>query len=124
MLVEAVAASYVAVWNTPDPAARRALVESCWAPDGTYQDPVTGFDGPDALAAGCRAFADRWPGSRIEILGEVVAHHAYACFAWCVRGADGSVLREGIDFAEFADDGRIRRIVGFFGRPPYSEPAA
>lgn len=119
-----VVATYVEVWNTPDPDARRALAEACWVPDATYQDPATGYVGPAALAAGCRAFADRLPGARIEIVGQVVVHHGHASFAWCVRDAGGAVVREGVDFVEFAGDGRIRRIVGFFGLPPYANLTA
>jgi len=36
-------------------------------------------------------------------------------------GADGAVAMEGVDFGELADDGRIAKIVGFFGPPKAHE---
>lgn len=112
-------ATYVAAWNTPDEAERRKLFERCWTDAGVYTDPAVVRDGREELTATCRRFADRWPGAKIETVGDVAAHHGFAAFAWCVRGADGSVIEQGVDFAEFADDGRISRIVGFFGLPPF-----
>lgn len=120
MTVEETVAAYVAGWNEPDAGARRKLFESCWADDGVYLDPRTVMSGPDELTAGCRAFADRSPGATIELVGAVAAHHGHASFSWCVRGADGTVLRDGIDHVELAPDGRIRRVVGFFGTPPWA----
>jgi len=37
--------------------------------------------------------------------------------------ADGSTLPEGVDFAELSADGKLRRIVGFFGHCARPEPA-
>lgn len=116
---ESVVAAYVAGWNTADDAARRAVFEGCWADDGVYADPATVMAGRDELTAGCRRFAQRWPGALVELVGGIAEHHGHASFAWCVRDPDGTVLRAGIDHAEFAPDGRIRRIVGFFGSPPW-----
>jgi len=45
----------------------------------------------------------------------VDAHHGLARFAWRIVQADGSMLPEGIDFAEISAEGRIQRIMGFFG---------
>jgi hypothetical protein len=33
-------------------------------------------------------------------------------------GSDGTLLTEGMDFYDLAPDGRISRVVGFFGAPP------
>jgi hypothetical protein len=119
MSVEETVATYVAGWNEPDDDARRKLFASCWADGGVYLDPMTVLAGLDELTAGCRRFAERSPGAVIELVGSVATHHGHASFSWCVRGADGTVLRNGIDHVELADDGRIRRVVGFFGTPPW-----
>lgn len=119
MTAEEAVAAYVAGWNQPDEQVRRELFTSCWADDGVYLDPMTVMSGRKELTAGSRRFAQRWPGATIEMVGGIAAHHGHASFAWCVRGVDGAVLREGLDHVEFADDGRIRRVVGFFGTPPW-----
>jgi len=36
-------------------------------------------------------------------------------FGWAMSGPDGAVLMEGTDFGTLAADGRLQRIVGFFG---------
>jgi hypothetical protein len=43
-------------------------------------------------------------------------HHAVARFTWKMVLADGTSLPEGIDFAEIGSDGKLTRIVGFFGQ--------
>ena len=41
---------YMAAWNEPDDAARRALLEQCWSDSGVYLDPNVSLAGRDALA--------------------------------------------------------------------------
>jgi hypothetical protein len=45
----------------------------------------------------------------------VDTHHGLARFAWRVVESDGTMLPEGIDFAEVSAEGKLTRIVGFFG---------
>jgi hypothetical protein len=41
---------------------------------------------------------------------------------WVYLNPDGSEIEHGMDFSELAADGRIRRVVGFFGDPPPDRP--
>jgi hypothetical protein len=43
-------------------------------------------------------------------------------FAWILFRGDGTQWTQGMDFGELAADGRIRRIVGFFGPLPTVAP--
>ena len=45
-------------------------------------------------------------------------HHSQIRFAWAFVDKDGKRAIEGIDIGELADDGRLSRIVGFWGAPP------
>jgi hypothetical protein len=56
-----------------------------------------------------------YPGGRIERTSAIDAHHGWARFGWRMALADGTTLPEGIDFAEIGEDGKLRRVVGFFG---------
>ncbi len=47
-------------------------------------------------------------------------HHGFARYGWKLVGPDGAPAVTGTDFAQIGDDGRLVRIVGFFGDP---EPA-
>ena len=46
------------------------------------------------------------------------AHHDHVHFAWELANDDGEVAVGGIDVGELAQDGRLRRIMGFFGDLP------
>jgi SnoaL-like domain len=110
--------AYVDAWNEPDEAARRELLHQSWAADGSYLDPLVRIEGREALVHHARKFADRWPEARVVITSGVDQHNGYVRFTWQVVSPDGEALREGTDFGELGEDGRLRRIVGFFGPPP------
>lgn len=113
-------AAYIDAWNTPDDARRRALLERAWADDGTYTDPTARVAGRAALHAHIGGFAHRFPSARFLLTSAVDTHHDLLRFGWRLIGQDGATLLDGVDFGELASDGRLRRIVGFFG--PLPEP--
>jgi len=110
--------AYGAAWNEPDEAERRRLLEKAWADDGTYTDPQSDLRGRDALLTLIAGFQAQFKGARIEPTSAIDEHHGKIRFTWRMEGADGSAIMEGIDFGELADDGRLKKIVGFFGPPP------
>ncbi|GAB4585798.1 nuclear transport factor 2 family protein [Nocardia sp. IFM 10818] len=107
--------TYCAAWSESDPAIRRAVLEKVWAPDATYTDPTVQVTGLDGLLAHIETVAARRPGATVLRTSRVDAHHDLARFAWHVVQADGTALPDGLDLIEFTGDGRIRRVVGFFG---------
>jgi hypothetical protein len=108
-------AVYCAAWNEIDPVRRDAMLRDVWAEEGTYTDPTVHLTGRRALVAHIDTVFTRYPGSTIVMTSAIDAHHTVARFAWKKVLADGSSLPEGIDFAEIGSDGKIVRIVGFFG---------
>jgi hypothetical protein len=117
MSTEEIVAAYGAAWNEPDDAARAALLVKSWADDGVYCDPTATVNGRVALVAHIGGFLQMMPGHTLEITSGVDAHHDLVRFAWVLRKDEETAL-EGMDFGELAPDGRIQRIVGFFGRFP------
>jgi hypothetical protein len=113
-------AAYGAAWNEPDDAARAALLASAWSDDGTYEDPTGRADGRAALVAHIGGFHVMMPGHTIVQTTGVDVYGCLFRFGWAMRH-ETDVAVEGMDFGEFADDGRIRRITGFFG--PFPELA-
>ena len=111
-------AAYSAAWNEPDEDARRALLERSWTDDGVYCDPTGRAEGRAALVAHIGGFHARMPGSRIELTSGVDEHDGLLRFTWSMLGPDSVVALDGMDFGELEDDGRLRRIVGFFGPFP------
>ncbi|MGY1694670.1 nuclear transport factor 2 family protein [Geodermatophilus sp. SYSU D00814] len=109
---------YAAAWLETDAAARRALLDTCWAEDGVYCDPLSRVEGRDGLSSLIGSFQEGNPGARIEIVSGVDEHDGHLRFAWRMLAADGSVAVEGTDFGDVDGEGRLRRIVGFFGPLP------
>lgn len=113
--LESVIDTYCAAWSDPDPARRRELLGSAFAEGATYTDPTVHAAGVDELLTHIGAVVARRPGAEVVRTSRVDAHHNLARFAWRVVLADGTALPEGLDLAELSSDGRIGRIVGFFG---------
>jgi hypothetical protein len=51
-------------------------------------------------------------------------HHDVLRFAWRMVLADGRALPDGIDFGELGPDGKLARIVGFFGPVKALDPSS
>jgi hypothetical protein len=113
-----IVASYAAAWDAHDEGERRALLERAWADDGVYCDPTALVEGREALIAHIGGFHERMPGARIESTTGVDAHGGHLRFGWRMLDPQGAIALEGIDFGELGDDGRLKRIVGFFGPFP------
>ena len=107
-----------AAWNETDPSERRRLLEVSLADDAVLVEPRGSFTGREAIVARIAGFQERFPGARVEITSGVDEHHGLLRYAWSITSADGATLLEGIDVAERASDGRLQRVVMFFGPLP------
>jgi SnoaL-like domain len=110
--------AYAAAWNEQGEDARRSLLERSWTDDGVYCDPSGRAEGRAALVRHIGGFHARMPGNRIELTSGVDEHDGLLRFSWRMLGPDGVVLLDGMDFGELDGDGRLKRIVGFFGPFP------
>jgi len=110
--------TYIAAWNEPDAAKRKPLIDACWGDEGRYCDPQADVTGRAALDATIAAMHAQAPGATIDLISGIDQHHDQIRFAWAFRTADGNVPIRGIDVGEVAPDGRLARIVGFWGEPP------
>lgn len=118
MEVAEVIGAYGEAWTEPDPARRAELLERAWADDGVYCDPTTTVSGRAAMERHIAGFGARLPGCTIVVTSAIDAHDGYARFGWEIRDGSGAAVGEGTDFAVLGPDGRIQRIVGFFGPLP------
>jgi hypothetical protein len=109
---------YMAAWNEPDDTARRALLEQCWSDGGVYLDPNVALAGRDALATKIGEVLASRPRARLEFMSGIDVHHHAVRFLWRLVRADGTCGDTSIDFGEVGPDGRLVKIVGFFGAPP------
>ena len=118
MNTQQIVEAYGASWGEPDVAKRRALLEQAWADDATYTDPQSDVAGRDGLIELISGFQAQVNGAKIVATSAVDVHHEKFRFTWAMQAADGSTMMEGIDYGELAPDGRIQKIVGFFGPIP------
>ena len=116
---ESAVETYISLWKHPMPEAElRSAIDRCWAEDAIYTDPRIGpIVGRDGLAGLVMGFFQRNPDGTVAT-GRFEHHHGRGRFAWALRRGDGTTLSEGVDFVDFAADGRIQRITGFFGPAP------
>jgi hypothetical protein len=112
-----IVAAYGAAWNEHDQAKRAALLEQSWADNGLYTDPTATAVGRDALIAHIGGFHQVRLGHTIHLTSGIDTYGGCFRFSWVMRNGN-EVALEGMDFGELAPDGRISRIVGFFGPFP------
>ena len=106
---------YCAAWSEPDVERRRELLGRVWAPEGTYTDPLSHVEGPEALVELIGDFLQKSPGAQIVPSSHADFHHGMLRFTWKFIGGDGKTVIEGIDFGVVGNDGKLQKIVGFFG---------
>lgn len=110
--------AHLAGYGEPDPVRRRELLDAAWAVDGVLLDPPLDAVGPEGIAAIVDAVLAHYPGHTFRRTSELDVHHGHGRYAWELVTPDGDVALAGLDVATFDDDGRLTRVVGFFGEPP------
>lgn len=113
-----VLASYAAAWSEPDEARRMELLSAAWNEEGVYTDPQVEVRGRKGLSDYIGAVHAKMPGARIAYTSGVSQHHGRINFSWNLVSAEGKPVLKGVDFGRLDDNGRLLRIVGFFGDLP------
>ena len=117
-LVAALVDAHLAAFSAPDDATRRRLIEQAWASDGHFADPLfaaTGHDEIDALAGSVPGL---YPEHVFTRTSGIDLHHGHARYAFAFTGPDGTVVVDGVEVAQVGDEGRLVRVIGFFGPVP------
>lgn len=107
--------AYIDAWNEPQADQRRQILAQVMTDDGTYADPAKQMDSRAGIVEYIGKVLDKDPGRRIVRTSEVDVFHLVCRFTWRMVKTDGTQLPENVDVVEFARDGRIRRVTGFFG---------
>ena len=109
--------TYLAGYCEPDAARRALLVAEAWSTNGELFDPPFEAAGHGGIAALTDVVLAHFPAHTFRRTTGVDAHHTFARYGWELVAADGTVAVAGTDVVEFAADGRLARVVGFFGEP-------
>lgn len=117
--LEALVDGVLSAYCDPDRERREARIAELWAADGELLDPPLAGRGHAELSALTDVVLTHYPDHIFRRTSAVDAHHGHARYAWDLVGPTGAVAVSGVDLAEFTPDGRMRRVVGFFGPLPH-----
>lgn len=107
--------AHLAAYCDPDAGTRAATIARIWAPDGALVDPPLEGAGHEVLSALTDAVLTHYPSHTFRRTSAVDAHHRFARYTWELVAPDGTVAVLGTDVVETDADGRLLRIIGFFG---------
>lgn len=107
--------AYVEAWNEPVAEQRRLRLAQVMTDDSSYVDPNRAIDSRAGLVDYIGEVLSRQAGRRIVRTSEVDVHHLVGRFTWRLIKPDGTPGPECVDLVEFARDGRLHRVTGFFG---------
>ena len=113
--------THLAGYAEADPDRRRELLSAAWATDGVLIDPPLQGDGLEAIIGCGDAVVTHYPGHRFVRTTGIDVHNGIARYGWELRDPSDNKVLDGVDVAETNADGRLVRIVGFFGSLPERE---
>lgn len=111
---------YVDSWNESDVDHRQVLIESVWSTEGTYHAPAVEARGHRAISDNITRIQDKYPNRVFCRTSEVFAHKDRVRYTWAMLDLGGSATIAGVDYAQFAADGRLRRVTCVYDRKPRS----
>src|SRR5262245_20130032 len=107
--------THLAGYCEADPDTRTALLASVWATDGVLMDPPLEGRGVAEIGGLVDAVLAHYPDHRFERTSAVDVHHGFARYEWKLVSPGGDAAVAGTDFAQVDDDGKLTRVIGFFG---------
>ena len=115
---EALVEQYFPMWRTTDATERAELVARTFTEDGRHVDQHADATGHAELVEMIAGVHAGLPGFQMARTSAVDRFGDQLRFAWQLDGADGTPVVAGLDVAEVAADGRLRRVTGFWGDLP------
>ena len=107
--------THLAAYCEPDAERRAALVAQVWSPQGQLVDPPMEGEGLEAIAGLGDVVVTHYPGHTFQRTTNVDEHHGYARYGWALVAPDGTPAVTGTDIATVDSDGRLVKVIGFFG---------
>ncbi|MGV9636516.1 nuclear transport factor 2 family protein [Nocardia rhamnosiphila] len=110
--------AYLQTWNATDAAVRKELLNTHWAPEASYIDPLAEAAGLDAIGATIGAVHEQFPGFIFTPVGDPDAHHRQVRFQWGLGPAGAEPVIIGFDVLVTDEQGRIETVLGFLDKVP------
>jgi GNAT superfamily N-acetyltransferase len=109
---------YEAAWAETQPQRRDTLLAGCLTETVEIVGPGYRLRGRQAVSDDVARFHRERAGCRAIVTSGFDAHSGWVRFGVAVKAADGAIAESGVDLAELAPDGRLARIVSFWGALP------
>lgn len=113
--------TYLEAYGEPDGDRRSDLVSRVWADDGRLIDPPLDGTGHAGISEMAATVQSQYPGHTFRRTSGIEEHHCFVRYEWELVAPDGTSALTGLDVAETAENGRLRRVVGFLGPVPPKE---
>ena len=107
----------LAAWQELSPEKVRSHLDAALSPTVHFVDPDNDIRGIDAFEEMVHAFRKRFPSAELSRASGVDGHHDLYRYDWAIH-VDGNLLMPGFDVSELDDEGRVLRVLGFFGPLP------
>ncbi len=107
--------AYDRAWNSSELGERQGLLEAALTDNCEMLEPRGRFAGRQAILERISGFSDRFPGARVDITTNVDEHNGFARYGWKIVDGEGTVLLDGLDVVQRGTDGRLCKVVMFFG---------
>jgi hypothetical protein len=105
------------MWNERDLEQIRDQIDEIFSASVVFIDPANSIVGHDAFEKMVRAFRTRWPDADLSHASGFDGHHDLYRYHWKIH-QESKLLMEGFDVTELDPDGRVSRVLGFFGPIP------
>lgn len=116
--IETLVDRHLAAYCDTDAARRAGTIRAIWNAEGRLVDPPFESRGHQGISDQATTLLSQFPGHRFERTTAVDAHHQTLRYGWRLVSPAGVAVVEGIDVADLDVDGRLCRVVGFFGAQP------
>lgn len=103
--------AYHEAFAEQDAARRLELLARAMTPTAEIWGPKRVFGGYEAISGKIKAFHDNWPACRLALTNGFNTFLNTAHLGIAIIGPDGAVRASGSAVIEFADNGRIQRVL-------------
>lgn len=110
--------AYVQAWSAQDPGTAETLLAKCWTEESEIVGPGYYFKGLSSVLNEIKRFHKEQPGCKAIATSAFDTHGQWTRFEIAMVDPEGTRTHEGSDIVEQDGEGKIRRVITFWGPVP------